>query len=264
MYAEANAGEGSAMDLRAQAANYYWYHTIDLGLGVATDGDYDMNPLLPKYGFPESMRGMCVLDVGRGSGFFSFEFERRGADVTATDIGSYLDWDFVGGDIRKEQRRSEIGDAAAYSVRHITGAFEFARKARRSVVKGVFANVYELSPALFGNQQFDLVFAGSITSHLRDPVRALERMHGVTRAGGMCVVAAPCFDSKEMRDKPLMLLVGTTDSDRRSWWMMNAKGLIELMRCANFKDVQLVSEFDLVNRRVQGLRVPHIVVRGYA
>jgi alpha-D-ribose 1-methylphosphonate 5-triphosphate synthase subunit PhnG len=61
-------------------------------------------------GFPERIDGMDVLDVGRGSGFFAFDFEPRRAAVTATDICSFLDWDFVGGDEQREARRKAIAD----------------------------------------------------------------------------------------------------------------------------------------------------------
>ena len=34
------------------------------------------------------MTGMRVLDVGYGNGFFAFEFEIRGAEVTSVDLPS--------------------------------------------------------------------------------------------------------------------------------------------------------------------------------
>ena len=40
-------------------------------------------------------------------------------------------------------------------------------------------------------------------------------------------------------------LVGTIDSDRRSWWVMNGMCLIEVLRCAGFKQVRIVSQFHL-------------------
>lgn len=101
--------------------------------------------VLLHYGFPERMDGMDVLDVGRGSGFFAFEFERRRAAVTATDICSFLDWDFVGGDEQREARRKAIGDEQGFTVEHITGAFEFASGVRKSRVTSNLINVYEMA-----------------------------------------------------------------------------------------------------------------------
>lgn len=36
-----------------------------------------------------------VLDVGPANGFFSFEMEKRGAMVTAIDLGQKIPWDVV-------------------------------------------------------------------------------------------------------------------------------------------------------------------------
>src|SRR5437016_1143518 len=33
--------------------DYYWYHTIDLGQGLVTPGDYDYRNLLSTYRFPD-------------------------------------------------------------------------------------------------------------------------------------------------------------------------------------------------------------------
>lgn len=134
------------MDLQKQASKYYWYHSVDLGNGVIVDGDYDIREVLLHYRFPERMDGMDVLGVGRGSRFFAFEFERRGAAVTATDICSFLDWDFVGGDEQREARRKAIGDEQGFTVEHIAGAFAFASGVRKSRITSKLINVYEMSP----------------------------------------------------------------------------------------------------------------------
>jgi hypothetical protein len=63
----------------AHADRYYWYHTIDLGDGLITPGMYDYRETISSFQFSEDMRGMTVLDVGSATGFFAFEFERRGA-----------------------------------------------------------------------------------------------------------------------------------------------------------------------------------------
>jgi hypothetical protein len=79
------------LDLQKQASKYYWYHSVDLGNGVIIDGDYDIREVLLHYGFPERMDGMDVLDVGRGNGFFAFEFASgvRKSRVTSKLINVY-------------------------------------------------------------------------------------------------------------------------------------------------------------------------------
>jgi len=234
--------------------DFHWYHCIDLGHGIITDGDYDMAPYLQLYGFPADLRGNRVLDVGRASGFFSFEFERRGADVTATDIASVLDWDFVGGEAERARRKQSIGDIDAHNRRYVSGAFHYAHEMRGSRVKAKSISAYDLHPSAFNNNRFDLVFAGSITSHLRDPILALERLRAVT--SNLCIIAAPSIGV--LPDIPMMALVGTADSDRLSWWVINKKGLVEMLYCAGFSSAEIVSEFWLTHRK-SGQKYHHIV-----
>jgi hypothetical protein len=238
-------------DLLAEAARFYWYHCVELAPGVVTDGVYDMSQIWPSYRFPESMAGMDVLDVGRASGFFAFEFERLGARVVATDIASLDEWDWVGGPVTREER---LAAHAQLPPEHISGAFRFAKEIRGSAVEEQMVNVYDLDPATVG--RFDLVFAGSLASHLRDPILAFDRLRSVTR--GVCVVAAPSFEIPEAAGYAMLSLVGTTDDDRRSWWIMNERGLVETLRCAGFGDVEIVSRFRLQHRHQQ-LAVDHLV-----
>lgn len=238
------------------AADFYWYHEIDLPTGEKTVGDFDIRDILPHFHLPERMDGLTVLDVGRGSGAFSFEFERRGAEVTALDLYSFLDWDFVGGRPQREKMRTEIGDERAFSKRHIHGAFDYAHKALESKVRPIFMNAYSLAPERFvGGQTFDIVFAGSITSHLRDPMLAFERMKSVTKK--LLIVSAPTFSIPGTEDAPLMCLV-TGDADRRSWWVINSRGLVEMLQAASFSSVEIKSEFLLKNKRL-GTSYSHLV-----
>ena len=74
----------SVEDKRSRAAEFDWYHTIDLGDGVVTDGHYDHRSLLGGYRLPDDLAGTSALDVGPAHGFFAFELEARGADPVVT------------------------------------------------------------------------------------------------------------------------------------------------------------------------------------
>lgn len=245
--------------LGQSVADFYWYHSLELGNGQRTPGDYDISQIIHNYHLPADMNGLHVLDVGRGSGGFAFEFEKRGARVTATDIASFLDWDFVGGKAERKRRAAQIGDPEAFSVQQIHGAFEFAKQALSSKVESKFINVYDLSPDAFDGRTFDLVFAGSITSHLRDPILAFERLHSVTKQ--LCVVAAPAFSHADADNYPMLRLV-TNDPDRRSWWVINRLGLIETLRCGGFSKIEIVSRFSLHNMR-NGQAYEHLVAHAH-
>jgi hypothetical protein len=87
---------------------------------------------------------------------------------------------------------------APFNRRHITGAFEFAQVGRVGRRSGGSRSrsMIKRSKSLILTKPFDLVFAGSITSHLCDPLRGLDRF-GVTTPGGTCIVSAPFVDADE-------------------------------------------------------------------
>src|SRR5574338_709630 len=114
-------------EIRERASQFQWYHTIDLGHGVVTRGDYDLRPLLREYGIPASLAGKSVLDVGPGHGFFSFEFERRGAArVTTAELPDWTGHE-ASPVLRQEFARLESGTTmepylhrALYAIRSRT------------------------------------------------------------------------------------------------------------------------------------------------
>jgi tRNA (mo5U34)-methyltransferase len=128
-----------------------WYSTIDFGNGEITNGIFDHRPVLKYYGFPESLKGKRVLDVGCADGFFSFEFEKRGADkVVALD---------------------------AYK----SDLFLLAKEKLNSKVEYCLMDVYDISPDKIG--YFDFVFCGALLIHLSDPFRALRNIRSVIKKG---------------------------------------------------------------------------------
>src|SRR5438309_11018455 len=71
------------------AAHGRWWHEIELAPGIVTPGD-DSNrmklPILDGLGLPSTMNGLRALDIGCSDGYFSFEMEKRGAEVVAIDF----------------------------------------------------------------------------------------------------------------------------------------------------------------------------------
>ena len=63
----------------------WWYHSYYFDNGLSVRGDYDIGADVASYGFPESMEGLRVLDIGTGAGWFAFYFEQLGAEVVTVD-----------------------------------------------------------------------------------------------------------------------------------------------------------------------------------
>jgi SAM-dependent methyltransferase len=130
---------------------------------IATEFDDIMNPYDLKRRLEtvfegllegESLEGLRVLDVGCGTGEFSLLARRRGADVTALDIGYRL----LEVTKRKGIRTPILGDALALP---------------------------------FGNESFDLVLSSECIEHTTDGFRAVEEMMRVLRGDGRLVLTCP-------------------------------------------------------------------------
>jgi 2-polyprenyl-3-methyl-5-hydroxy-6-metoxy-1,4-benzoquinol methylase len=234
-----------------EVENYYWYHTIELPGGLITPGLYDVRDAVPNFHFPEDMQGMNVLDVGTATGFFAFEFARRGALVTAVDLPSLHALDrFPGQDIEHtiekigemivpkslDQVRSYIRKYTAQQLYTylLEGPFEFCRKLLNSPVERCLSTVYDLSEAKLGGT-FDLVFLGDILLHTLYPLQALAAVAPLCR--GTLILSQMVPDGP---GEPAMLYVGGDSplSDEVSWWLPNRACLVQLLRKLGFRSVE--------------------------
>src|SRR4051812_12432848 len=127
------SGSGTeAQDLAARIAEIDWFHRLELAPGIWTSGKIDPRPRLPGLRLPDDLSGRTLLDIGAWDGFFSFEMERRGAEVTAVDSFS---WSGEGWGSR--------------------AGFDCAHEALGSRAKPVEMEVLDLSPGTIG--EFDIV-----------------------------------------------------------------------------------------------------------
>jgi tRNA (mo5U34)-methyltransferase len=143
-----------------------WWHEIELAPGIVTPGD-DSNrmklPILDALGLPPDLRGKRALDIGCSDGYFSFELEKRGADVVAIDF-----------------------------VPETYTGFATARKILGSRVDYRMDNVYNLTPDDYG--RFDVVLFLGVLYHLRKPLAALDAIRSVMPEGAQLFVGTMLID----------------------------------------------------------------------
>jgi len=219
----------SRQDILRHIESLEWYHTLDLGDGITTPGDYDHRPYLPYYGIPDNLAGKTVLDVGAASGFFSFEMERRGAQVTAVDLPAWFAHDF--GPCYQPDKTVEEG------ARYLHSPFLLAKERLHSSVEKVEMSVYDLDPEKMGT--FDLVFCGSMLLHITDPIRALWKLQSVTRE----VAIITTVISPEDSSKPMAEFVGHHRGD--AWWFPNRPCFEAMMQSAGFAGWEWYAGFQL-------------------
>ena len=231
--------------------SFQWYQTIDLENGLVTPGQYDHRPLLKHYGIPQDLSGKTVLDIGACHGFFSFEFERRGAKrVVATELPFWSDHDGSPGLKRSFGENRTDEKMAPY----LHGAFDFARKLLDSKVELVKMNIYDISPKTLGI--FDIVFCGSLLIHLTDPLKALYALQSVTRE---FFILSTVTHPKNSR-KPLAYFHGTVEG--MAFWAPNMACLEKMCLAAGFKRTKRISTFTLSSKDKK-FKSPHGVVHAW-
>ncbi len=201
-----------------------WYHTLELAPGVVTPGWFDARKIVAELPFPASLEGNRCLDVATFDGFWAFEMERRGASETiGIDILDPLAWDWpvnsTDGVVEALGRRKDGGRG-----------FEIARDALGSSVERLEMSVYDLSPDAVG--AFDFVYVGSLLMHLRDPIRALERVRSVCRGSLLLVDNFNLGLTIAHPRRPIAALEGV---GRPWWWKMNLAGLVRAVESAGFQ-----------------------------
>lgn len=246
--------------------DYYWYHTIDLGDGLITPGIFDFRSSISAFQFPEDMSGMHVLDVGSATGFFAFEFERRGAQVTSVELPSLADLDrFPGQSIENsivklsrmlsEQAVETPSSAAqqqrtANEVYHLLleGPFRFCHRALNSQVRRCYSTIYNLSAESLGSDGFDLIFIGDVLLHTLYPLQALAAVAPLCR--GTLIIAQALPETDETH--PAMLYVGGEDpeQDEVSWWLPNKLCFMQLLKKLGFPKAEDVGSHTVVLRPV--------------
>jgi SAM-dependent methyltransferase len=231
----------------ADADRYFWYHTIDLGDGLVTPGLYDYRETVSSFQFPEDMHGMTVLDVGSATGFFAFEFERRGARVISVELPSLRDLDrFPGQDVESSLRKIETMAFAnrGYSERDLywyllEGPFRFCRERLRSRVERCYSTVYDLTLERTGVREgFDYVFLGDVLIHILYPLKALASLAALCK--GTLVFAGVLPDGPQ--EPPAMVYIGGDNlaGDEVAWWRPNLSCLMQMLRKLGFANVEQV------------------------
>lgn len=233
-------------------SRFYWYHTIDLGDGLVTPGMYDYRQTISAFHFPDDMRGMNVLDVGSATGFFAFEFERRGARVVSVELPSLTDLDrFPGQDVEGSLRKIERmifpggelkdmrrGDSARELYRCLLeGPFDFCRTRLGSRVERCYSAIYDLTAEKTGVPEgFDLVFAGDVLVHTLYPLKALAALAALCR--GTLMLAQMLPDGPQ--EPPAMMYRGGADPDEDevSWWLPNRSCLMQMLSKLRFAHVE--------------------------
>jgi tRNA (mo5U34)-methyltransferase len=232
----------------------HWWHSIDLGQGVVTDGTKPpqlMEQEIEALRLPEDLTGRTVLDIGAWDGGFSFACERRGAEVTALD--HYI-WSI---DLDEKAGYSGRCAAAGIEPRPFEEVPEVWRPdtlpgkrgfdtAHEALGSGVTAVVGELETIDLGQLgTYDIVLYLGVLYHVLDPYAALRRLARVTR--DLAVIETEMIrlvGADGADDRPLFeFLPGSAlNDDPTNYWVPNVAALEGMCRAAGFAEAHTYVE----------------------
>jgi tRNA (mo5U34)-methyltransferase len=187
-------------EVRARIATVpRWYHPIEVRPGIVTPGTNDARTILELLELPADCRGMRALDLGTRDGFFAFELERRGAEVTAIDYVAATESGFA-------VAAGLLGSRVTYLQR----------------------NIYELDAAELGT--FDIVLFLGLLYHLTDPLGALRIVRNLTRQRMYLETLVLDFGG-EMDALPLMRFFAGSSwaGDPTNYWGPNVRCVEEML-----------------------------------
>jgi tRNA (mo5U34)-methyltransferase len=192
-----------------------WYHSIELPDGAVIPGFLSVERLrtrLAQFPIPLDLRGKRVLDIGAWDGWFSFEMERRGAQVVALD----------------STRNQKL---------------PLARDLLNSKIEYVIADISRVSSKDLGH--FDIVLFMGVLYHLKHPLLALENVCEMT--DDLACLESYVIDNGEDLSAPPVLefyegreLRGQFDN----WCGPNTSCLLAMARAAGFASLKLESVMD--------------------
>lgn len=215
--AEHTQAVGSLEDLRRQVNVLNWVHSIDLGNGIVTPGQWGGHNRCIWQAFDQiDFRGKKVLDIGCWDGLWSFEAEKRGAsEIYATDL--ILQRHF------QDQPTFKLAHHALHSkARYFPDVSVFDVKERLGVT------------------DFDIVIFCGVYYHLKNPLLALAKLRSVMREGGHIIVEGEVFNNWDAPMARFYYLEHFV-KDRTNWWVPNISCLKEWVACSFF---EIVGEYN--------------------
>jgi tRNA (mo5U34)-methyltransferase len=194
-------------DWDADLAQKGWWHSFELPDGSIIQGVNDLagqKSRIAQFPIAADLTGKRVLDIGAWDGWFSFEMERRGAEVMAVD-----NWD--------------------------NDRFRYIHQALGSRVDYRILDVYDLHPDKIG--RFDIVLFLGVLYHLKHPLLALEKVCALTTE----LAAVDSYFAARLKSGALMEFYELDELGGQfdNWVGPSVECLLAFCRTAGFARVEL-------------------------
>ena len=182
----------------------HWHQRYEIFPGVITPGAYSPDFIWQKIQLKESVLGREVLDIGACDGFFSREFHKLGAKVTAVD----------------------------YKSKNLTG-FSIMERCYGHEIEHNHVNLYDAPGKL--QRSFDVVVCLGVLYHLPDMMRALAAIRQLCREHLVLETYVETF--AESNDMPLSRYYqgASLAGDDTNFWAPNGACVAAMLADAGFE-----------------------------
>jgi len=212
----------SASNLQEIVASYIWWHSIDLGNGIVTNGVNTLETMELRYQQTFSkidLVGRTVLDVGTWNGGFAVEAWRRGASsVTGLDHFTWNNPYFRGRD-----------------------TFNLTSSMTGASLKAIDRDLDDPKLDLSDIGKFDVVLFLGVFYHLKNPLSALREVSGTVKD----VLALETHLERFSEDRPAMVFFPGAElaGDATNWWGPNTACIVELLKLMGFARIEISAGF---------------------
>ena len=250
--------------MAVDASGLFWWHSIELPDGWVTPGEKP--PAVQEHQWQTlhlpDLTGRTVVDIGAWDGWFSFRAEAAGAKrVVALDEFVWaLDftraeeyWQYVHECEARNAPHDVWGPGCQYWDRDaLLGkrSFDRARAALDSSVEPVVADFMECDLGALGT--FDIALFLGVLYHMREPLRALERLRSITTE---CAVIETAAIEVPGLDGPFVEFVPgyERNNDPTNWYFPTEAAVLGMCHAVGFSAVEAV------DRRAESPRPTGIV-----
>jgi tRNA (mo5U34)-methyltransferase len=212
----------SATNLKEIVASHIWFHSIDLGNGIVTNGINTLETMELRYQQTFSnvdLLGRTVLDIGTWNGGFAVEAWRRGASaVTGLD---HFTWN--------------------HPYFRARDTFDLVSKVTGANLKAIDKDLDRTRLDLSGIGKYDVVLFLGVFYHLINPLSALREVGGTV--GDVLILETHLERFSE--DRPAMVFFPGAElaGDPTNWWGPNSACIVELLKAVGFARIEISACF---------------------
>jgi 2-polyprenyl-3-methyl-5-hydroxy-6-metoxy-1,4-benzoquinol methylase len=197
------------------------YHTFRFSNGYVLNGIWDAEQFFHYFKIPIDLRGKSVLEIGPSTGWFSFQFSKKGASVTTIDFSPNDGFD-------------ELNQLYKTNVKMITRPIESIDES-------------------FG--KFDLVFCNDVLLHTTDIYGNIKRIQKVTK--DLAIIGTILMDEQNLEHLPLSQFIGdewyhpTKKSNVGTFFLPNMNCFRKMCENSRFKKIDEIANFETYDAKYQ-------------